>query len=66
MAKEEKSKERQYLLKPGAHQFAPGSHAAHTNENTTDVECAWYIKKYPHITGMFLRTPKSPSQTDTE
>jgi len=45
---------KKYILKPGKHQFVPGSHAAHDNENLTDEEVEWYLEKYPHITGLFV------------
>ncbi len=51
------SKEKQYILKPGNHQFAPGSHAIHNNDNTSDEEAAFYLKHYPHIKGMFQKLP---------
>jgi hypothetical protein len=45
---------KKYILKPGKHQFVPGSHAAHDNENLTDVDAGWYLEKYPHIAGLFV------------
>jgi hypothetical protein len=50
---------KKYILKPGRHQFAPGSHAVHTNDNLSDEDAEWYLQKYPHIAGLFtLRPPK--------
>ncbi len=48
---------KQYILKPGNHQFAPGSPAIHSNENTTDAEAKWYLEKYPHIKSLFEKLP---------
>jgi len=44
---------KKYILKPGRHQFAPGSHAAHNNESLSDEEAEWYLEKYPHIASLF-------------
>jgi hypothetical protein len=44
---------KKYILKPGKHQFAPGSAAIHDNDNLTDEEAAWYLKAYPHIKALF-------------
>ncbi|HEK20015.1 hypothetical protein [Mucilaginibacter sp.] len=48
---------KKYILKPGIHQFAPGSPPTHTNENLTDEEAEWYLKKYPHIKTLFADRP---------
>jgi hypothetical protein len=40
---------KKYILKPGRHQFAPGSAAVHSNDNLTDEEAEWYLQRYPHI-----------------
>lgn len=55
-----KYNDREYVLKPGKHQFAPGSHAHHDNDNTSDEECAWYLDKFPHIKALFEKVPKKP------
>jgi hypothetical protein len=44
---------KKYILKPGKHQFAPGSSATHHNDNLSDAEAEWYIEKYPHIKDLF-------------
>jgi len=49
---------KKYILKPGNHQFAPGSAAIHNNDNLTDEEAEWYLQKYPHIVGLFAQSPK--------
>lgn len=49
---------KKYNLKPGKHQFAPGSHAVHDNDNLTDAEAEWYLERYPHIAALF--TPQPP------
>jgi hypothetical protein len=49
---------KRYTLKPGKHQFAPGSAAVHSNDNLTDKEAEWYLEKYPHIVSLFIQTPK--------
>jgi hypothetical protein len=48
---------KKYVLKPGNHQFAPGSPAIHHNNNLSDAEAAWYLEKYPHITKLFVIKP---------
>ena len=48
---------KQYILKPGNHQFAPRSPAAHNNDNLTDAEAKWYLEKYPHIKSLFQKLP---------
>ncbi|MDB4926775.1 hypothetical protein [Mucilaginibacter sp.] len=48
---------KKYILKPGKHQFAPGSAAIHDNDNLTDKEAEWYLKKYPHIKSLFMPLP---------
>jgi hypothetical protein len=50
---------KKHILKPGRHQFAPGSHAAHNNNNLSDAEAEWYLEKYPHIASMFITKPKA-------
>jgi hypothetical protein len=49
---------KKYILKPGRHQFAPGTIAEHDNENLTDEAAAWYLKKYPHIKSLFVACPE--------
>jgi len=44
---------KKYILKPGKHQFVPGSSATHHNDNLSDAEAEWYIEKYPHIKDLF-------------
>ena len=48
---------KKYILKPGKHQFAPGSHATHHNDNLTDAEAEWYLERYPHIATLFEAIP---------
>ncbi|MES2060827.1 MAG: hypothetical protein V4456_02845 [Bacteroidota bacterium] len=49
---------KKYILKPGKHQFAPGSVAVHSNDNLTDEEAKWYLQRYPHITTLFIEIPE--------
>jgi hypothetical protein len=44
---------KKFKLKPGLHQFAPGSQAVHHNDNLSDEEAEWYLAKYPHIAALF-------------
>ncbi|MBD1383983.1 hypothetical protein IDJ75_01745 [Mucilaginibacter rigui] len=57
---------KKYILKPGTHQFAPGSAAVHSNNNLTDEEAEWYLQRYPHIAKLFesMEDGKSGSQKD--
>jgi hypothetical protein len=48
---------KKYILKPGKHQFAPGSHATHHNDNLTDADAQWYLERYPHIASLFEEIP---------
>lgn len=48
---------KKYTLKPGKHQFAPGEHAVHDNDNLTDAEAEWYLERYPHIAKLFAPRP---------
>lgn len=48
---------KKYILKPGKHQFAPGSAAVHSNDNLTDEEAEWYLQRYPHIASLFTLAP---------
>jgi len=48
------TKQKKYILKPGNHQFAPGSPAVHHNNNLSDEEAQWYLEKYPHIAQLFI------------
>jgi hypothetical protein len=57
---------KKYTLKPGRHQFAPGSPALHTNDNLTDDEAEWYLKKYPHIASLFLENQEEEDCTKSE
>jgi hypothetical protein len=57
---------KKYILKPGRHQFVPGSHAIHENENLNDAEAEWYLKRYPHIAALFDTIPgNAQPATDT-
>jgi hypothetical protein len=49
---------KKHILKPGRHQFAPGSYAIHHNDDLSDEEAEWYLQKYPHIASMFAVIPK--------
>ena len=44
---------KKFKLKPGLHQFAPGSQAVHHNGNLSDEEAEWYLARYPHIAALF-------------
>jgi len=55
---------RKYTLKPGKHQFAPGSPAEHDNDNSSDEEIAWYLKAYPHIAALLVE--KSLKEDNSE
>ena len=48
---------KKYILKPGKHQFAPGSAAVHDNDSLTDAELEWYMERYPHIISLFVPLP---------
>jgi len=50
---------KKYILKPGKHQFAPGSHAVHDNDNLSDAEAEWYLERYPHIATLFVERLES-------
>lgn len=54
---------KKYILKPGLHQFAPGSAAIHSNENLSDEEAEWYLQRYPHIAALFA--PRPPEEETT-
>ena len=53
MTNDTMTENKKYILKPGKHQFAPGSPAVHDNDTLTDKEAGWYIEKYPHIQSLF-------------
>jgi hypothetical protein len=53
---------KKYILKPGRHQFAPGSPAVHTNANVSDKELEWYIIQYPHIVALIERSGAEVNQ----
>ena len=59
---------KKYNLKPGKHQFAPGSHAVHENDNISDEEAEWYLQKYPHIASLFeqISVPEKEKEPITE
>jgi hypothetical protein len=54
---------KKYILKPGRHQFAPGSPAVHTNANLSDEDVEWYLTRYPHIAALI---EKSEEELDQE
>lgn len=56
---------KKYILKPGKHQFAPGSSAAHSNDNISDAEAEWYLERYPHIVSLFA-FPASEVETSEQ
>jgi hypothetical protein len=51
---------KKHILKPGRHQFAPGSPAIHHNDNLSDEEAEWYLRKYPHIASLFDALTEEP------
>jgi hypothetical protein len=53
---------KKYILKPGKHQFVPGEHARHDNDNLTDAEAKWYLERYPHIRPLFSSIPEVPKR----
>lgn len=58
---------KKHILKPGRHQFVPGSYAVHENETLSDTEAEWYLKQYPHISALFETIPGNAQPvTDTE
>ena len=57
---------KQYILKPGKHQFAPGSPAIHDNDNLSDEEAKWYLKKFPHIKALFESLPTTDKPIKTK
>ena len=48
------------------HQFAPGSPAIHTNDNLTDDDAEWYLKKYPHIVSLFMEDNEEDENREPE
>ena len=52
------NQKRKFKLKPGLHQFVPGSQAVHHNDNLSDEEDEWYLAKYPHIADLFEESVK--------
>ncbi|MGN6398722.1 MAG: hypothetical protein ACTHMI_24355 [Mucilaginibacter sp.] len=50
---------KKYILRPGRHQFAPGSPAEHHNDNSSDEEIGWYLKAYPHIAALLVEKLES-------
>jgi hypothetical protein len=57
---------KQYILKPGKHQFAPGSPAIHDNDNLCDEEAKWYLEKFPHIKSLFESIPATDQPIKTK
>jgi hypothetical protein len=57
---------KKHILKPGKHQFAPGSHAVHDNNSLSDEEAEWYLEKYPHIAALFVKSPTVKEQKPGE
>lgn len=55
---------KKYILKPGLHQFVPGSAAIHSNENLNDEEAEWYLQRYPHIEALFSSRPPQGGVTE--
>jgi hypothetical protein len=53
MTNDPMTNKKKYTLKPGKHQFAPGSAAIHHNDNLSDTEAEWYLERYPHIAALF-------------
>jgi hypothetical protein len=57
---------KKYILKPGKHQFAPGSPAVHSNDTLTDEEAEWYLQRYPHIAKLFVESPEDGKSESPE
>jgi len=55
---------KKFILKPGNHQFIPGSHAIHNNNNLDDEEADRYLRAYPHIANLFERIPGNDELTE--
>ena len=55
---------KKFILKPGNHQFIPGSHAIHNNNNLDDEEADRYLRAYPHIANLFERIPCKDELTE--
>lgn len=53
---------KKYILKPGKHQFAPGSPAVHDNDSLSDEGAEWYLEKYPHIAKLFVESQVGKSE----
>lgn len=66
MTNDPMTNKKKYILKPGKHQFVPGSSAIHHNDNTSDAEAEWYIKKYPHIALLFESTYSTTDKENLE
>ena len=47
---------KKYILKPGLHQFVPGSPAVHSNDNLTDEEAKWYLELQDEAWGGYHHT----------
>ncbi|TWR25725.1 hypothetical protein FPZ43_15680 [Mucilaginibacter pallidiroseus] len=54
-----------YILKPGLHQFIPGSAAKHCNGSLSDEEASWYLKRYPHIANLFVMFPSLTTEQNS-
>jgi len=50
---------KKYQLKPGMHQFVPGSGPGlHHHDSLSDEETEWYLQHYPHISGLLNQKPE--------
>lgn len=57
---------KKYILKPGKHQFAPGSAPIHDNDSLTDNEMEWYLERYPHIASLLIDSLKATNPKDSK
>lgn len=54
---------KKYKIKPGMHQFVPGSGAAiHQHDGLTDEEIDWYLERYPHVAQLIAENVPEPEE----
>lgn len=61
-----KQTDKKYILKPGKHQFIPGSPTLYDNDTLSDEQAEWWLEKMPHLKQHFEKVPSKKKEQKIE